>query len=180
MLTFDKIRDIERAEKENKKLQKLPEDLMEKIREYITRKESISKKMTSDIIEIENAKNTIKRLFETRERKIIEAVLLYVRSGIPPENLTSDEDRLFTSCSELFKKFREGIFDDLKKEGAVKKEGIKMYKVKKAMPKFIGPDMNAYELHENQVLNIPKPLSDLLIKEGIIEEIADDNTKNTE
>ncbi len=181
MLTFEKIREIECAEKENKKLQKLPEDFLEKTREYLARREGMQKKMTADIMEIENAKNTIKRLFEMRERKIIDAVLLYVRSGIPAENLTPEESSLFLQTAEIFKKFREGFFSDMKKPIEKKEAAQLMFKVKKSLPKFIGPDMNAYELHENQIINIPKPLSDLLLKEGIIEEAEmHDNTKNAE
>ncbi|MBI2579534.1 MAG: hypothetical protein HYW27_01395 [Candidatus Aenigmarchaeota archaeon] len=38
MLTFDKIRDVERMERNEKKLQKLPADFIQDLRDYINRK----------------------------------------------------------------------------------------------------------------------------------------------
>ena len=63
MLTFEKIRELERVERENKKLQKLPDDLLDQLSEYMQRKERIREKTSADIIELENVKNTIKRFF---------------------------------------------------------------------------------------------------------------------
>ena len=39
MLTFEKIREIEREEKANKQLQKLPEDIIELLKDYLRKKE---------------------------------------------------------------------------------------------------------------------------------------------
>ncbi|MBS3054615.1 MAG: DNA replication complex GINS family protein [Candidatus Aenigmarchaeota archaeon] len=46
------------------------------------------------------------------------------------------------------------------------------YRVTRAMPRFVGPDMNVYELKESQTVEegqIPKPLNDLLLKKGLLE-----------
>ncbi|MBI3190188.1 hypothetical protein HYZ41_00640 [archaeon] len=60
MLTFEKIRELERVERESKKLQNLPNDLMDQLREYMHRKERIKEKTSVDILELENVKNTVK------------------------------------------------------------------------------------------------------------------------
>ena len=41
----------------------------------------------------------------------------------------------------------------------------------RTLPKFVGPDMNVYELKESQAIEegqIPKPLNDLLLKKGLL------------
>lgn len=170
MLTFEKIRDFERAEKDSKKLQKLPDDFLEQMREYLRKKELLKDKTTSDILEVENVKTTIKRLLEMRERKILDSVLLAVRSNISPENLTNEEEKIFFNFVQQLKDFRENFFDELKKEASIAEREV-LYRVKKTLPQFVGPDMNVYNLEENQTLAIPKPLSDLLLKEGVIEKV---------
>lgn len=167
MLTFDKIRDIERAEKESKKLQKLPENFLADLRDYLRKKEQI--KSSSEIHELENVRNIIKRFFESREKKLAEFALYTVRTGLPPENLTKEEQAFFYSVTGEIKRFRENFFSELGREEAEKKA---VYRVKKSVPAFVGPDMKTYELKENDVISpssLPKPLNDLLLKEGVIE-----------
>src|SRR3989338_5864839 len=168
MLTFDKIRDMERLEKQSKKLQKAPEDVVAQLREYIKRKER-GEKTSSDITELENIKATIKRLFELREGKILSAVLDTVRTGLPPENMSQQEESLFYRMTDELKKYREEFFSELGKE---EKTSIPMYHVRKTLPTFVGPDMKTYALKENDVVSIPSPLDELLLKEGVIEKIG--------
>lgn len=165
MLTFDKIRDMERLEKQGKKLQKVPEDVVAQLREYIKRKEK-GEKTSSDIIELENIKATIKRLFELREGKILSAVLDTVRTGLPSENMSKQEEAVFYRLTEELKKFREDFFSELGKE---ENQAKPMYRVKKTLPAFVGPDMKTYALKENDVINVPAPLDEFLLKEGVIE-----------
>lgn len=168
MLTFDKIRDMERTEKQIKKLQKIPSDTVAQLRDYIKRKEK-GEKTSSDITELENIKATIKWLFELREGKILSAVLDTVRTGLPPENMTDQEEALFYRLTEELKKYREEFFSELGKE---EKTSIPMYRVRKTLPAFVGPDMKTYLLKENDVINIPSPLDELLLKEGVIEKAS--------
>ena len=167
MLTFDKIRDLERLEKQNKKLQKMPEDIISQLRDYIKRKEKITEKTSSDITELENIKATIKRLFELREAKILSAVLDTVRTGLPPENMNKQEEIIFYKLTEQLKSYREEFFSELGKEESPAAKS--MYRVKKTLPAFVGPDMKNYTLKENDIINIPSPLDQFLLKEGIIE-----------
>ncbi len=168
MLTFDKIRDIERTEKESKKLQRLPENFLSDIRDYLKKKEQL--KSSADIHELENVRNIIRRFFEVREKKILELALYTVRTGLQPESLTKEEQRLFYLLTEQVKAFRESFFSE------IHKEKMPAYKVKKALPAFVGPDMKTYELKENEIIStdfLPKSLNDLLLKEGVIEKIEE-------
>ncbi len=166
MLTFDKIRDLERIEKQNKKLQKLPEDIVVQLRDYLKRKEKIKEKTSADITEMENIKSAIKRFFEFREGKIISSALDTARTGLPPENMTKEEEDVFYGLVNTMKKYREQFFSELNREDATEKT---LYKVKKTIPSFVGPDMKKYQLVENEIVEIPAPLNELLLKEGIIE-----------
>lgn len=178
MLTFDSIREIERIEKNNKKLQKLPDNFILDVNEYLAKKESIKEKTSSNILELENVKSTIRRIFEMRERKISEMALYTVKTGMPPENLTKNEENLFYTLVEGIKSHREKFFSDISREVYAKEEKAEQkkteYRVKKTVPEFIGPDMKTYKLMEDNVVSdLPKPLNDLLIKEGIIERVKD-------
>ena len=175
VLTFEKIRELERVERENKKLQKLPEDVLDQLRDYLHRKEKLKEKTSADIIELENMKNTLKRFFEMREQKIMTAALDTVRTGLPPENLTSDEERVFYEIVDSAKRFRERFFEELRKEPPHHEEMHKasVYKVKKSVPEFVGPDMKTYKLTENDLVTLPSEVEVILLKEGVIEKVEE-------
>ncbi|MBI5073503.1 DNA replication complex GINS family protein [Candidatus Woesearchaeota archaeon] len=166
MLTFDAIRNIERAEKENKKLQKIPDDFFIQVKEYLAQKEAMKDKSSLDVLEVQNVKNTIKRLIELRERKIIESAILSSRTGLPAENLTKADSDLFDAVLNSLRKFR-GEIEEKKQE----KGGEVVYRVKKSLPDFVGPDMKIYSLRENDILPLPKELAELLSKDDVVEEI---------
>lgn len=199
MLTFDTIRELERNERDLKKLQKLPDDLMEQLKEYLRRKEGKKEKTSAELLELENVKNTVRRFFEIREKKLTEMTLDCVKTGLPPENLTKEEEKTFYHIVDLLKGYREKFFEELQKDVLEKSAGMAkgeltkeekekpsvaseenkkekqyMYKIKKTVPAFIGPDMKTYEFKEEQTIGLdelPKPLNDLLLKEGVIEKI---------
>ena len=180
MLTFEMIRELERQERTSKKMQKLPDDLIGELRDYIKRKEKTTEKTSAEIVELENVKNTIKRFFELRENKIMDMALSSARTGLPPDNLTREEQKTFYGIVEMIKSYREMFFSEINKEhgtqdekknGEKQKEDRVVYRVKKELQEFIGPDMKTYRLVRGEIVNLPKPLNDLLLKEGVIEEI---------
>ena len=63
MLTFEKIRELERAERDSKQLQILPKIFVEDLGDYLHMKEEIREKTSSDIMELDNVKASIRRLF---------------------------------------------------------------------------------------------------------------------
>ena len=164
MLTFDSIRDIERAEKDSRKMQKLPDDFFDQLADYFNRKNSMSDKVSADIIEMENIKNAIKRLIDMREKKLIEMALINARTGVMPENLSKSEQHIFQGMVSNIKNLRNSIFScfDGKKTSG--------YKAIKDIPKFVGPDMKTYEFRVGQIVDVPDTLKEFLLKEGFIEE----------
>ncbi len=193
MLTFEAIRELERNEKNSKKLQKMPPDFVQKLAEYISKKQSISEKTTSDIMELENVKSTIKRFYELREKKITESALDAARTGMTPENLNKQEEQAFWLLVSALKDQRERFFSELNKPKTNGEQETKeiiieeesdseeiiipsqpekpvLYKVLRTLPPFVGLDMGIYELKEGDIMEIPKPLNELLLKEGVIAE----------
>ena len=133
------------------------------------------KQSSSDLIELENVKNTIKRFFELREKKVAEAALYTAKTGLPVENLEAEEEKLFFALIDEIKKHRERFSEELQKESEIKQKKI-VYKVRRPLPTFIGPDMNSYKLNENDIIEpsaLPKSLNDFLLKKGIIEKIEE-------
>ncbi|MFH0837044.1 MAG: hypothetical protein V1870_02860 [Candidatus Aenigmatarchaeota archaeon] len=166
MLTFEAIRNVERDERENKKLQKLPDGFFDQVRDYLKKKETMKDKVSMDVLEAENTKNTIKRLLDMREKKVVDVAIMSSRTDLVPENLTDEEKQLFDQTVNGLKVFRDKIYTQMKKEPVET-----VYKVRKSIPDFIGPDMKTYSIRETDVISLPKDLADLLIKEDIIEEI---------
>ena len=184
MLTFEMIRELERQEKANRKMQKLPENITDEIRDYIKRKEKNTEKTSTDILELENVKNAIRRFFELREHKLVEMAISAARTGRGPENLTKKEERVYYQLLDSLKDYREAFFLEINREEQKeagqqeqkKEEKINeriIYRVKKDLQEFVGPDMKTYRLVRGEIVNLPKPLKDLLLKEGVIEEIAE-------
>jgi len=174
MLTFDKIRDLERKEKESKQLQKLPAGLIAEMKEYIERRGKIKEKSTLDILEMKNVNDSIKRIFEIRERKIMELALFSARTGNPPENLLSSEEDFFQSLLSNLESFRSDIKRELSAPKEVREKEKKIvYRVRKSVPDFVGPDMKIYKLSENDIVDLPEDIRELLIKEGVLERIIE-------
>lgn len=164
MLTFESIRDVERNERNAKRMQKLPPTFLSELKEYIERKEQLKEKSSADIMEIENVKSTVQRIVELRERKLIDQALITARTNMPPENLLKEEEAVFWQMVEGLKAFRRDFFEQLRKPKEV------LFRVKRSMPEFVGPDMKTYLLKENDVVSIPKEIAELLLKEGVVEE----------
>ncbi len=175
MLTFEKIRDMERVEKAEKNLQKMPENFLDDVNEYLNGKKG------ADIVEADNVKSVVKRLIELREQKIASLALYSVRTNMPVENLTSMERELFEEIREALSDFREIMikkinepYDIGKIAPAIKdiKDGKeRKFRVTRDLPAFVGPDMKTYTLKKGELLALPDDLATLLVKNSIIESV---------
>jgi DNA replication initiation complex subunit (GINS family) len=162
MLTFESIRELERAERESKKLQKIPDNFLTELKDYIERKEKIE---AGDAFEFQAVKSTIARLIELRERKIIDGALITARTGLPPENLLSSEAELFWAVVDRLKRFREEFFGK-----AVQPQHKAVWRVVKSA-EFVGPDLKEYRLQQGETVELPEDVADVLLKSGTIEEV---------
>jgi DNA replication initiation complex subunit (GINS family) len=187
VFTFEKIRELQRAERETTTLQSLADNTIKEIKEYLKQKENKPDKTNSDLMEIENAKNIIQDLFEKREHKILVNALYSVRTDTPVQNLLKEEEELFYSIVNTLKTFRkkfmidlfdtENIPKDQEKTDIVKEtsptENVKkpMVKIVRDVPEFIFKDLKIYSLKKNDLVSLPKDLEDFLIKNKYSEKI---------
>ncbi len=176
MLTFEKIRELERLERESKDMVKLPDKFMDDVSEYLARKKG------TDDREFRNIESTLKRLFEHRENKLVELVLYAAKTGMPVANIASHENAAFESMLSVFSAYRRDVIERIEGKRSVveqkieKKETKEYFRVKRTLKSFVGPDLNIYQLKENDMLEkeaMPKVLRELLIKEGILERVVE-------
>ena len=178
MLTFEFIRDLERKEKAIEgELQKLPDNLMDEIRDYI------SKKSTSNsMMEIETAKKSLRELFKIREKKILDGAIYTANTGLNIENMEENEEQLHKSILNLINENRNKFIEDYKKPIEIKKETV--FEVQEDLPEFIGPDLKKYMLKKGDIIRnaqLPNALNHFLVKKNIIKQRdIDVNTKNSE
>ncbi len=206
MITFEKIRDLERTERDAKGLQKLPDNFVADLQEYLHKKEKSP--------DLDSVTLSVSRLFEMRLRKITEASVYKASTNQNVSNTIQQEDQILTGFVEMLRNFHKTIFTPVETIVPVEKENeemqikpqekieeisepkqieepkelvptnlpspilpkiietpknsTKLYRVVKDLPAFVGPDLKVYELKEGDIIDIPQPLIDLLLKEGVV------------
>lgn len=106
IITYETIRAAHRAEKEEK-LQRLPSGFFSAVRRWIEHKSS--RRDTQSMLEVEATKKILEELVNRREKKIVLAALHTVRGDIPPDGLTSEEQKFFDQIVFSLKNFKDEI-----------------------------------------------------------------------
>lgn len=141
--------------------------------------------------ELKNIRKVLKDLYEKREKKIIDTALNKSRVGhaLDATNLLDEERKFFDSIVNVMDRFRKGVLLNLfkmempnvsaevlgvsideKKE--IKQKETRMIRFLHAVPKFVGSDLAIYgPFDENDVGNLPKDVSQVLINKKRAEEI---------
>ncbi|OYT42489.1 MAG: hypothetical protein B6U78_01155 [Candidatus Aenigmarchaeota archaeon ex4484_224] len=180
MITFELIRKIQREEKENPSLSKIPENFFELAYQYLEKKKEMIKDL-KDELEVRAIQRLLNEIYNIRERKIVNFALLAARSNLIPENLTSEEKEFFEKILAIIKERREKKLEEKEvkeveislqeKEEEVKEE-VKLVKVrfKQELPEFIGIDEKTYgPFKENDEAKIPYENAKLLEEAQIVE-----------
>ncbi len=109
-ITFRFLREIQKKERESNELQKLPDDFLEKVKEYIARKRALLENPEmltfTQRREIENIKPVVRYILDRREQKVVIAAMRSARTGIKPRNLLPHEEELFNRLRETIGKNR--------------------------------------------------------------------------
>ncbi len=191
------MRDQERKEKSSQNIEKMPADFVAQLQEYLQRKIAKNDGSSEGRREIENIKHTIQRLLETREHKILDAVMYASRTGLKPDNLNEKEQKMFDVILKEINEYRDEFlksmernkpkegdeggskpsatvskFSDDVQKSAVLKSSVKKYLVKRDVSRFVTPSLKERELKKGDILKeneLEKTLNDLLLKRGIIE-----------
>src|SRR3989338_8869135 len=96
-VTFEYIREIQRAEQKNTSLTKIPEDLYDKVKTYVREKKKLAQKKKDKNMstELRNIQRILEDIFNRRETKIMNHAVIAVRTGSLPENLIEPEKEFF-------------------------------------------------------------------------------------
>src|SRR5437867_1041964 len=108
-ITFEMIRKIQMEEQTSPKLARLPENFFEKVNSYINQKKKISSnkgdmKLT---LELKNIERLVEDIYNRRERKILNQVIISARTDMSPENLIAEEKEYFERVLNEVKNRRE-------------------------------------------------------------------------
>jgi len=141
-------------------------------------------KLFSD--EISNTKKIISNIYELREKKIVHTALSTVRSGTPDlKNLLEVEKKLFDALVEQITLSRKEIFEEhvestlknqqpsqtVKSMPAREPNTNPVVRVIEDTPSFVGTDEKTYSLRKEDVLSLPRDMSDLLLKKGVVKQV---------
>lgn len=141
-------------------------------------------KLFSD--ELVNTRKIANSIYELREKKIVQAALSTVRGGTPDlRNLLEIEKKLYDSLIEQITVSRREIFEEPSapppKKQPVPPPSVEhstsepntnlIVRVVEDTPEFVGTDMKTYSLRKEDVLTLPKEMSDPLLKKGVVQQV---------
>jgi len=173
-ITFEMIRKIQREEVRVSKLTKLPEGFYKNINSYLQQKKMIVKSTGSGATELKSIEILIEDIFNRRERKILNMVLIAVRTKIPPENLTEEEKVFFEKMVDVVRERRkEGLAALMEEQEIVAEDAVKMMAVvfKNNVEEFVGSDLKNYgPFKKGDGAEIPEDNAKLLLEKELTEE----------
>ncbi len=171
-ITFDLIRKIQTEEKMDSRLSKLPDNFYENVNAYLEQKRKIEAKDDRKTgLEIKNIERLAEDIFNRRERKILNLVLISARTGIPPENLTQDEEDVFKNIMSTIKQRREDVLNKLFKKEKKQESGNKVV-FKDDVSEFVGSDMKTYgPFKKGDTAELPEENMKLLLDKGVVEKV---------
>ena len=169
-ITFDLIRKIQMEEARLPKLTKLPESFYVNVSRYLNQKRKLSQEDMKGGVEIKNIERLAEDIFNRRERKILNNVLIFVRTGIVSENMTEEEKVVFDKLANQMKDRRQEILFSMME--AETKEAGTLIMFKEDFSEFIGTDMKTYgPFKQGDITKIPDENKKLLLERGVVEEL---------
>ncbi len=195
-ISWEEIRELQRNERNSETLQKVDEDIFERLKNYLNEREriieegeregsEIGKEMAKRAeMELRKARSLIDDFMASREKKIMKNAIRSVISNFEDTtNMTKEEERLYKGVIRLLKDFKEDIFKNEDK-GEIKKENENLMLVRfiKDVPKFLFEDKEYGPFKEEDMANLPKKVGEILInaKKAVIVGDKDENTKGSE
>lgn len=172
-ITFEYIRKVQREEQYDQKLSNIPDDFYKKSKDYLERKRKLLKKKPGKMasIEISNIERLLEDIYNRRESKIIRQAIISARTEIPPENLISDEEKIFKDILKILKTHR-GKSLSLLLGKTKEKSDLAQVKFKENVPEFLGHDEKKYGPYKkDETAKLPRKNADLMVKNKLAEKI---------
>jgi len=126
LITYQKIRDIQRDERSSTALSKLPENILEMIQSYLNEKKNFLEKNADEKnlfsvdkfsraeYELKNAKVAIQNIFDTRHKKVIEKAFQISKNNIKIKDTTNMiyfEKRIFLQLVDIFDNYNNNCIN---------------------------------------------------------------------
>ena len=168
-ITYELIRKMQREEQNLPKLSKLPENFFNAVSGYLNHKRSLMERDSrKDFLEVKNVERLIEDILNRRERKAMNAAIVYARTKIHPENLLEEEKLFFNSMVALIKGRRDGLLEHIISGSG---EASNMFVFKEDAPEFVGSDMKIYGPYKKgDTANLPMDNAKVLLEKGMVEE----------
>ncbi|MEM2121803.1 MAG: hypothetical protein QXU20_04065 [Candidatus Woesearchaeota archaeon] len=202
-ITYELLFEILRREKERRELQKIDPNFYHDFYEYLKdKKEALSKLSAVSEREaeqikkqIENAQNILRRIYDSREKKIIDKAIIKAMTKseiIDTTNMIEEEKEFFDKLVNLLSENRNLIFKIAFSGESFEKKETKEEQEREAIdkqvivrflssvPKFVGLDGRIYGPYsEEEITTLPKSIANVLLEKERIEIInADENNKS--
>jgi DNA replication factor GINS len=191
-INYRYLRKIQQSERDSPVLTRIDSNFYTSLSKYLRdlderlEKESSSQKYNLLRDEIQNTKRISSNIYEQREKKVLLTAISKARGGTPDlNNLVGVEQELFDSVLKLMKQSREQLFIVGKKEEETVTPEIKdnkkeekdnsnpIIRVTEDIPEFVGTDTKKYNLSKNDVLSLPKDMSDTLSRREAAKKIRE-------
>ena len=136
--------------------------------------------------EAQNTKKIANSIYELREKKIVQAALATARGADPDlTNLLDIEKKLYTALVEQIAVSRKEIFEEpidrLSKKQLTSPPIVDqpmrdpntnpIVRVLEDTPEFIGTDEKTYSLRKEDVLSLPREMTEPLLKKGVVKQV---------
>jgi len=191
-ISYKTLRRLQQGEQTSSVLTKINVNFYQDLSSYIktiersveNEKNPLKLKLFTD--EVQNTKKIANSIYELREKKIVQAALATARGAAPDlKNLLDIEKKLYSALVEQIAVSRKEIFEEptdrhLKKQPASppvvdqpKRDPNTnpIVRVLEDTPEFIGTDEKTYSLRKEDVLSLPREMTEPLLKKGIVKQV---------
>ena len=202
-VNYETLFELLMREKSREELQKLEPGFFADFVNYLKDKQDLISRESIDVFsedekekaekQIRSIKGVLKKLYERREKKILNLALIKSRTAssvIDASALLEEEKQFFESLVNILDQYRLGLLFNLisgklpemagraeeaaapKAEDKKEEKSVKTVRFMSAVPKFLGKELEVYgPFEEEDVANLPGEVADVLIKKGRAEEI---------
>ncbi len=183
MITYSNIYEAARKERYSEQLQKLPNNFIEEIKNYLKEKKQVASKEDdafSDVIiktkkQIENAITLFKELITRRRKKILNLVLIAAETGISKkdfENMLDFEKELFEDLMKCIEKSTKNLHEIMNTKIEEFKDKFVIFK--EDVGEFVGLDGKKIGgFKKDEKTRLPEEIAKILIDDGKAEVVEE-------
>ncbi|MCD6522389.1 MAG: DNA replication complex GINS family protein [Candidatus Diapherotrites archaeon] len=187
-MNYEEIRNIQRKEQNSSRIVEIDSNFYQRLADFVKEKTEAYKKTQdpTEFRELENVVKLARRVFDSREQKIVMKALRSVRmKEYDDKTMTPEEKEIYAALVNVLKKHRkffEGVlignyqFNGQKKQGDSttlingENNNILLVRIRKSVPRFVGADSKEYgPFKANDIVKLPKREADLLKDQGLAE-----------